>query len=101
MTRMLRLSLCVLCYRDRGQEIGKFCPLPQLIKLLDSQDTATLPGEPFVTRRERKDSAEIVLVFIEYAQAVAWRPGQSPNALLDAILIFVLKARFWGRAVPH
>ena len=27
-------------YRDRGQEIGKYCPLPEPIRLQDSQDTA-------------------------------------------------------------
>ena len=26
-------------YRDRGQEIGKYCPLPEPIRLQDSQDT--------------------------------------------------------------
>ena len=27
-------------YRDRGQEIGKYCPLPEPIRLQDSQGTA-------------------------------------------------------------
>ena len=27
-------------YRDSGQEIGKYCPLPEPIRLQDSQDTA-------------------------------------------------------------
>ena len=27
-------------YCDRGQEIGKYCPLPEPIRLQDSQDTA-------------------------------------------------------------
>ena len=36
----LRSSLGVLGYHDRGEEIEKFCPLPQPIGLLDSQYTA-------------------------------------------------------------
>ena len=33
-------ALSVVGYHDRGQEIGKYCPLPEPIRLQDSQDIA-------------------------------------------------------------
>ena len=36
----LHSALSVVGYHDRGQEIGKYCPLPEPIRLQDSQDTA-------------------------------------------------------------
>ena len=35
----LHSALSVVGYHDRGQEIGKYCPLPEPIRLQDSQDT--------------------------------------------------------------
>ena len=35
----LHSALSVVCYYARGQEIGKYCRLPDLIRLQDSQDT--------------------------------------------------------------
>ena len=37
---VLRSLVSVLGYRDFVHEIGKFCPLPEPIRLLDFQDTA-------------------------------------------------------------
>ena len=36
----LHATLSVVGDHARGQEIGKYCPLPQPIRLQDSQDTA-------------------------------------------------------------
>ena len=36
----LHSALSVVGYHDRGQEIGKYCPLSGPIRLQDSQDTA-------------------------------------------------------------
>ena len=36
----LHSALSVVGYHDRGQEIGKYCTLPEPIRLQDSQDTA-------------------------------------------------------------
>ena len=33
-------TLRLFGYHDRGQEIGKYCPLPEPIRLQDAQDTA-------------------------------------------------------------
>ena len=36
----LHSALSVVSYHDLGQEIGNYCPLPEPIRLQDSQDTA-------------------------------------------------------------
>ena len=36
----LHAALSVVCYHARGQEIGKYCPPGEPIRLQDSQDTA-------------------------------------------------------------
>ena len=41
----LHFALSVVGYHDRGQEIGKYCPLPEPIRLQDSQDTARSPSK--------------------------------------------------------
>ena len=57
-------------------ELASTQPCFALLRMLNVVEVE--PAEPFFTRRERKDSAEIVLtqVFIEYVQAVAWRQFQ-------------------------
>ena len=61
-------------------------------------ETYTELGLP-VIRQERKDSAKIVLnrywVHASRCLETISNAGQVSIALLDAILIFVLKARFW------
>ena len=41
-------TLSVVGYHDRGQEIGKYCPLPEPIRLQDSQDTARSRSKKFI-----------------------------------------------------